>query len=118
MSKTEACWVPSYVASNMSDDEFVAMMRDCLPGPVVERICELESAVPQDAIDACAKATAALDAIGETFDKAGIDLDEPPDFGALTIAEAKALLDKFGDVAETVKGKLAEARDALEGVMP
>lgn len=79
----EACFVPTFLPSNMTDEEFINMLDNCLPRAIVTRIEELRGNT-----QAVEKALAMLDEIDNAIPSED-ELRQPSDFDSLSIAELR-----------------------------
>jgi hypothetical protein len=112
----EPCFVPNYVDSNMTDDEFMKLLDSCLPRAIVARIGEMI----ENMDDADGALTAARDEI-EKLEKLIPQEDQLPEeienfdeASVATIREALAAWQVIGQKFEPIRKAATEAFNAVE----
>lgn len=114
----EPCFVPNYVDSNTTDEEFIKMLEGCLPAAIVARI--------EEAIDNAADNTEELDDAAAQLREINVSIptdDEYPvgvkDFEAATISEIREALAEWDRFArgrfEAIESRVNKAVLVLEG---
>lgn len=111
MSNLEPCFVPRYIPSNVSAEEFIAIARDCLPDAFVERIVAMQDEADNMQIIECINSARAC------IEKLKAAIPEEKNYGGdpdtMTVRE---LLDAHTGVSEKFAAIQTEADAALAAI--